>query len=259
MRRQVRAELASRGIQTTRYPVLHSFRRSPRSPRRARCRRPRRPRTATSPCRSPRIRRRASSWWSPPSATRSLSGPGARHRRSRVHRLAPGRRAAGPRRRGHGGRPPGRAQPAEPGRRGRGAPGARRRARGGGDGRDVRGGAAGGRLPPGRPDRRPPLRGRPGDRRIREHRRHRVGAGGRPPVRRAPGRAGLDGGRVRRAAGAAHPGALAAGGAVALRRGQGRRGALPRAVLAPVRPVDALAAHVQRLRTTPDHPAARRA
>ena len=60
-------------------------------------------------------------------------------------------------------------------------------------------GPAGGRLPPGGADRRPPLGRRPVDRRAREHRRHRGGARGRartPACARV--RAGLDRGRLRR-------------------------------------------------------------
>ena len=187
-------------------------------------------------------------------ATATSRDARAGDRRRRVHRQPPRRRAARPRRRGRAWsttsaaatRTTSRARSStgvdDPQGRGHG-----RR----GDARGLPGGPAGGRLPPGRADRRAPLRRRSLDRRAREHRRHRGRAGGGAGGGRAARGARQHRGRVRRPGRAADARARADRPAQPVRGEQGRGRDLHAALHAPARPVDARAADGQRLRPAP--------
>ena len=160
---------------------------------------------------------------------RSRRGPRAgrdacpRHRRRRLHRVAPRRRPAGPGRRGGRARQPVHGPARERARRRRAHRGRRgRRGRGGQGRRGLRG-----RVPPGAPSGRWPARSSAplvSDRRQRP--RHARRAAGRPPGRGAPGRAGVVVVGVRRGRAGADARVRAAAAPVAVRGDQAGRRAL---------------------------------
>ncbi|CAA9486118.1 MAG: UDP-glucose 4-epimerase, partial [uncultured Solirubrobacteraceae bacterium] len=177
-----------------------------------------------------------------------------RHRRRRIHRIEPRRRAARRRPSGDGHRRPLQRARGEPARRhgARSDAGARRRLRSGGDAGDLPRLRARGRLPPGGPDRRPQVGGRPGLRRTHQRGRHRLGARGRAAHRSAPRGVRLHRGSALRRDGR-HPHARGQRDRTdgAVRHQQVRRRGLPRPLPPALRPLHARPALRQRLRAAP--------